>query len=139
MRRTKTKERRKIPRRHIVFYLRVFNADNNKILGHLANLTPRGMMLVSDAPVEKKQKFLLRMKLPKELAGRTEVSFEATCRWCRPDENPDFYISGFKIKSLDRDLESSLLQLVKDFSIEESLKSDDIECPACSLTQTTDS
>jgi hypothetical protein len=139
MRRTKRKhpaDKRKTKRWHLVFYLRVFDGHGQRIVGHLVDISTRGLMLVSDEPIEKGRSLPLRMKLPKEQAGRQELTFSATCRWCRQDTNPDFYIAGFRIDSIPPELPGQLRQLVDDFSIEESLKPADADCPACSLTHT---
>lgn len=134
---TRKVDKRRVPRSHLVFYLRVFDATGTKIVGHLVDISRRGMMLVCDTPFEKSQVLTLRMKLPKEQAGRHELIVEGTCRWCRQDKNPDFYIAGFKFEAIPSDLVEHVRQLTSDFSIEESLQDTESEPPACSLTHTT--
>ncbi len=129
-------DKRKVQRWHLVFYLRVFDGISNRIVGHLVDISAKGMMLVGDAPIEKNQVLALRVRLPKEQDGRREILFEATCRWCRQDANPDFYIAGFRLTAMSPDLQEHLKQLVADFSIEESLRTVGPQCPACSLTHT---
>ncbi|MCB2216219.1 PilZ domain-containing protein [Desulfofustis glycolicus] len=133
---TKKADKRKVQRWHLVFYLRVFDGQSQTIVGHLVDISSRGLMLVCDKPVERGRALTLRMKLPKELAGRQEILFDAVCRWCRQDSNPDFYIAGFKLAAVPDDISENLRQLVGEFSIEESLKTVGSECPACSLTHT---
>ncbi len=43
---------RKIERRYLVFYLRVFDGLSSKIIGHLVDITEEGIMLLSDSPIE---------------------------------------------------------------------------------------
>lgn len=128
------KERRKIARRHLVFYLRIFDGMSSRVLGHLVDITTRGAMLVCDGPIEPNQEFRLRMRLPKELSGRTELVIEAKSLWCRPDSNPDFFLAGFRLAALGAEYEGYIKRLIKDFSIEESLAAGDSESPACSLS-----
>lgn len=132
----KKADKRKVRRWHLVFYLRVFDGQNSTIVGHLVDISSRGLMLACDKPIEKGRILALRLKLPKEQAGRQEIQFEAVCRWCRLDSNPDFYIAGFKIAAPPADLSEQLRQLIDEFSIEESLQTVGSERPACSLTHT---
>lgn len=132
----KKADKRKVQRWHLVFYLRVFDGQSPTIVGHVVDISRRGLMLVCDEPVEKGRALTLRMKLPKEQAGRQEILFDAVCRWCRQDANPDFYIAGFKFAALPADLGEHLRQLVSEFSLEESLQTVGAETPACSLTHT---
>lgn len=129
-------DKRKVQRWHLVFYLRVFDGESNSIVGHLVDISARGLMLVCGAPIEKNRTLTLRIKLPKEQGGRQEILLAATCRWCRQDPNPDFYIAGFKTAAISPDLNEYLRQLINDFSIEESLKTVEAQRPACSLTHT---
>lgn len=130
------KENRIVPRRHLVFYLRVFDGMSSRVLGHLADISSRGAMLVSEKPIQENQEFRLRMRLPREIAGRSEIVINATCRWCRPDTNPDFFIAGFQVSGLDRDYEEHIQHLIEDFSVEETRKANESTRPACNLTHT---
>lgn len=127
-------ERRKIARRHLVFYLRVFDGMSSCVLGHLVDISARGAMLVCDSPVQVNQEFRLRMRLPKEIGGRTELVIDAGSRWCRPDSNPDFFIVGFQLTGLGEEYESYIKRLITDFSIEETATAHENPNPACSLS-----
>ena len=129
-------ERRVFERRHLVFYLRIFDGMSSKVLGHLVDISTRGAMLVCDAPVSLNQDFRLRMRLPTEIGGRSELLIEGTSRWCKPDTNPDFFVVGFKLAKLDSEYEGYIKQLIADFSIEDSVKTQSADQPACNLTST---
>ena len=127
-------DKRKILRRHLVFYLRVFDGMSSRILGQLVNVSPRGVMLISDRPIQENQEYRLRMRLPHEIAGRSELTFEASCRWCTQDSNPDFFIAGFYMQALPEDVEKDLQSLINDFSVEENELINRSTRPACNLT-----
>ncbi|HIQ37967.1 MAG TPA: hypothetical protein EYH36_08250 [Desulfocapsa sulfexigens] len=41
-------EKRGVVRRHLVFYLRIFDGMSSRVLGHLMDISPSGLMLLSD-------------------------------------------------------------------------------------------
>lgn len=88
---------RKVARRHLIYYLRVFDRDSKELLGNLVDISTRGIMLVSDHPLEVGKSFHLRMYLPETVEGSREVEFTAESRWCQNDANPDFYDTGFEL------------------------------------------
>ncbi len=106
---------RSIERRYLVFYLRVFDGQSNKILGHLVDISEQGIMLLSDSPIQINQDYRLRMRLPTELKERNEVIFTATCKWCKNDSNPDFYRAGFQMHDLDSYPKKLITKLIHDF------------------------
>jgi hypothetical protein len=88
---------RKVERRHLIYYLRVYNAKTGALLGNLVDISTRGIMLVSDNPLPVNEDVLLRMVLPDNVEGSREVEFEAVSRWCKNDINPDFFDTGFEL------------------------------------------
>ena len=130
-------EKRKFERRHLVFYLRIFDGMSSRVLGHLVDISTRGAMLVCDAPIHLNQEFRLRMRLPKEIGGRSELVLNASSRWCRPDTNPDFFVVGFQLAALEAEYEEYIKRLITDFSIEETLSVQASERRACSLSSST--
>lgn len=109
---------RKVERRHLVFYLRVFDGMGSKVIGHIVDISAQGLMLISDSPVPVNEDYRLRMRLPSEIADRDEILLNATSRWCKPDVNPDFYITGFQIHGLTPEIEKYIVCLIKDFSFD---------------------
>lgn len=112
-------EQRQVARRHLVFYLRVFDGMGSRVLGHLMDISSHGLMLLSDEPVAVNEEYRLRMRLPKEVAGSDEVLFGAVSRWCRQDENPDFYITGFQIQDMDDATRELMSRLIEEFGFAE--------------------
>lgn len=98
-------ERRKLKRRHIIYYLLVFDQDTQSMLGHLVDITPHGMMVISEQPQEVGRLYNLRLLLPYQIAGKREVIFQAHSKWCQKDLNPDFYDTGFQLLNVsDEDI-----------------------------------
>ena len=42
-------------RTHLIYRLRVFNASTGKLLGHMTDITPEGMMLIGEKAVRPKR------------------------------------------------------------------------------------
>ena len=109
-------ELRQVDRKYLVFYLRVFDGMSSKILGHLVDISEKGIMVVGDNPIPVNEDYRLRMRLPTQLKDRNEILFTATSRWCKSDANPDFYIAGFQIHELDSSTREAIGSLIRDFS-----------------------
>ncbi len=89
--------KRKVARRHLIYYLRVFNKETGELLGNLVDISTRGIMMVSDNPIQVGETYHLRMVLPETVDGTREIEFEAQSRWCKNDTNPDFFDTGFEL------------------------------------------
>lgn len=96
-----SQEHRTLKRRHLIYYLEVFDESSGKLLGHLVDLTVKGMKLTSRNEIETGKKFMLKMTMPEELIRERAVYFSASSMWCSQDVNPDFYATGFNAPDLD--------------------------------------
>lgn len=108
-------ERRKLKRRHLIYYLRVFEQGTNKLMGHLVDLTQEGIMLISEDPIEVNKVYHLRMILPSRMGGKEEWLFDAESRWCKKDVNPDFYDTGFQLLNLKQEGLEIISNLIQGF------------------------
>ncbi len=108
--------RRQVERKYLVFYLRVFDGMSSNVIGHVVNISAKGVLLLSDNPVPVNEEYRLRMRLPSEITDRGEILFNATSRWSKKDANPDFYLTGYKIQNLSSSIKNNILCLIDDFS-----------------------
>ena len=92
---------RGLKRRHLIFYLEVYDDASGELLGHLVDLTTKGLKLVSKAPIAGGKTFTLRMQLPEDYFEEKTLRFQATSRWSSNDINPDFHDTGFLVEKLD--------------------------------------
>jgi hypothetical protein len=107
-------ERRKLKRRHLIYYLRVFHRSTGRQVGHLVDLTPEGMLLMSERPIRVGRTLPLAMTLP-SADGEQKIEFDATSLWTSPDVNPDFYDTGFKFEKVSRRHLAELETLIDDY------------------------
>jgi len=89
------------------------------VMGHLMDISADGLMLLSDEPIEINEEYRLRMRLPKEVSGSDEIVIGAISRWCREDDNPDFYVTGFQIQDMDEETEKILARLIEEFGFQD--------------------
>jgi c-di-GMP-binding flagellar brake protein YcgR len=110
------KKLRQADRWYLVYYLRVFDGMSRNILGHLVDISEKGLMLICENPVEVHGDYRLRMRLPNQMKDRDEIIFSATSRWCKKDANPDFYLVGFEMHDLAPKIREIIVSLITDFS-----------------------
>ena len=111
---------RQADRRHLVFYLRVFDGLSNKILGHLIDVSEKGILLMTDEPLELNEDHRLRIRLPAFVRDRHEVVLKGTSRWCRKESGSDHYLTGFQIYDIDPSTKEIVSDLIKDLGYKEA-------------------
>jgi hypothetical protein len=106
---------RRQERTKLIYHLRVFDARRKRLLGHMVNITPIGLMLIGENPLPVGKKFSLRMDLPRNLMVDTHLTFSAESKWCEKDQNGDFYSVGFSIVKITPEALSVVQKLAQDF------------------------
>ena len=104
--------RRALKRRHLIYYLEVYDEDSDKFLGHLVDITTQGIKLVSKKPIETEKIFSLRMNLPEGYFDDKVLTFKAKSLWSGNDVNPDFFDTGFMAPNLDPKAKETITDLV---------------------------
>ena len=107
--------RRRLKRRHLVYYLQVTTGQDRGLVGHLVDITPDGVMLMTEREMQTGETLPLRLTLPGEPGEGQALEFEATSLWCRPDVNPDFWDVGFKTEGLSLEQASIIETLIEDY------------------------
>lgn len=103
---------RKLKRRHLIYYLEVFDEDTDKLLGHLVDLSTRGIKLVSKKAIATDRDYRLRMALPEGYFPENVIHFQGRALWSGNDVNPDFYDTGFEVANLDKEVRKVIIQLI---------------------------
>jgi hypothetical protein len=91
-------ERRKIQRKSISYYMRVMDANENQMIGHLADINLTGLRMDSQVPIEVTKEFRLRLFTTSDVADKDYIEFGARAKWCNLNQL-DFgvYDIGFEI------------------------------------------
>ena len=104
---------RRLKRRHLVFYLEVYD-ENGAVLGHLVDITTKGIKLVSKEPIEENTDFTLKMELPEEYFSDKFLEFSGRSLWTGPDVNPNFHATGFEITGLEDGARDIIRKLINE-------------------------
>jgi len=105
-------ERRKLPRKYLMVYSRVFHRETGQIVGYLSDLNHLGAMLISDDPQPVGILLPLRFDLPEpHLQGQNRLSLDARVAWCSPDLDPAFFNIGLSFSGLD-EKQSKIIQML---------------------------
>ncbi len=100
-------------RRHLIYYLEVYDDETGELLGHLVDITFEGMKLTSKKEIPTGKDFRLRMMLPEEFFQEKVLMIKATSMWSRKDVNPDFFAVGLKAYDLDKDTADIIFGLIE--------------------------
>ncbi len=103
-------DRRSVKRRHLIYYLRVWDKDNDKVLGHVVDITTDGLMLISEQEIPLEQNFQLEIRFLDPEKGEKTIAFSAVSRWRSKDINPNFVDTGFQLL----DAEKAVLKPIQD-------------------------
>ena len=90
-------DRRKIKRRYLLYYSRVFDAKTGDLIGNLVDITALGAMLVSERPIPVDTVFRLKLELSEDVADKPFLEFTAKSLWSQPDIAPGSYNTGFQM------------------------------------------
>lgn len=107
--------RRKLKRRHLIYYLRVFDIKTNELLGHLVDISPGGVKIMSEGAIPIGDKYQLKMHLPDEMENATDIIFDVECVWSEQDINPEFFAAGFQIQQIDSEHARVIDRLIEEF------------------------
>ena len=79
------KERRKLPRKYLVIYSRVFDRKSGQVIGYLSDLTVEGCMLIGESLIEQDTRLDIRVDLPDDPPfTRKQLDLTARAMWSRP-------------------------------------------------------
>ncbi|MFC1857336.1 PilZ domain-containing protein [Thermodesulfobacteriota bacterium] len=95
-----SKKTRISERKNLVYYLKITDTQANKPMGYAVDISKQGFMLITGKPIESESLFQLKMFLPEEIQVGKYFDFSAMSRWCRQDQNPEYYTVGFQFADL---------------------------------------
>jgi hypothetical protein len=94
-------ENRTLKRKNFISYQEVLSLDQGTKLGQLLDISTDGMRLLGQQQFTPEKHYSCRMVLNAEILGRSNILFDATCVWTRPDQTRHFFEAGFKSLTAD--------------------------------------
>jgi len=108
--------RRKSTRYDIDTFLPVYEQHSYRQIGRLADLSTRGVRLITQKPVEKNDLLHCRIVLPTKVFQQEYLIFNARCMWCRRSKDGASYESGYEIENVSEQDASIILHLLIHFT-----------------------
>lgn len=106
-------DRRRIPRRYLIIYSRVFDQTLGKLLGYLSDLSESGAMIISEEPMTVDSVVPLRFDLPDPKIFQTHnLMITARVAHCVTDISPDFYDIGLEFLEVTQEKKNVLLKMM---------------------------
>ena len=94
-------QKKRLERKDFSYFMQVFNAETQEMVGHLADISSGGFKLDSLKPIEPEVDIKFRLNLTSEVASKPFMVFIARSKWCRPDPlDPFCYNVGFQLISI---------------------------------------
>ena len=114
------KDKRKIDRRFLLYYMRVYDTATRQQIGNLVDITPQGIMVVSEHPLPEGQTTRLRMELTEDVSEKPFMEFAATSKWSEPDIIPNMYNTGFEILDLTPEDSRIIHHIIDEFGFRDN-------------------
>jgi hypothetical protein len=113
-------DKRKVDRRFLLYYMRVYDAATRQQIGNLVDITPAGIMVVSEHPLPEGQTTRLRVEVTNEVSDKPFMEFSAHSKWCEPDVIPNMYNTGFEILDLMPEDSEIILHIIEEFGFRDN-------------------
>lgn len=105
-------------REALIYHLRVFDAETNKVIGYIDDISTTGARLLSEEPIPPHKVCRYRMELPRFYEGKKSVEFDAVTAWSEGDcDRCDFCDSGVEFVELDPMEKERISQLIGGYHI----------------------
>ncbi len=96
----------------LMLYLDVLDAHGGERLGHLGDISPHGLMLITHHPLELGREYPIQIDIPDSVpVGRESLQMRIVPRWEKPNLNPAQICMGCQITDLTEKLQEEILML----------------------------
>jgi len=99
----------------LTYYPTVRNLVDGNTLGFLIDLSPTGMKVMSEKPIEIEKYYRLGIEVQSENAAPRELAVEAKAMWSGRDINPDFIDTGFAFRNLTTASGKIIVRLMNEY------------------------
>jgi hypothetical protein len=112
--------RRKVNRRYLLYFVRVYNADTHQQIGNLVDITPQGAMIVGQDPIPVNLAMRIRVEITADVANIPFLEFPSRSIWCHPDLDPSLYDTGLEILELTPEDSKIIQKIIETFGFRDN-------------------
>ena len=94
------KDKRKLKRRHLIYYLHVLERSSGEHVGYLVDITTNGIMIMRENPVEPETLLELKILLSSEMSSKQYLNFDVKAIHCEKSINETTYEIGCQLLHL---------------------------------------
>lgn len=105
-------ERRREPRSEIKERIKIIDCEYDEKIGNLVDISPRGIRIKGNNPVETHERFQLKIVLNNKILGESEIVVYATCLWTREGDGPSPWLSGFEFYEVSQKASSTIIGFI---------------------------
>ena len=106
-------ERRRLPRKYLIIYSRVFERTLGKLLGYLADLSLEGAMIITEEALVEGDMLPLRFDLPDPQAFQSNtLNINARVARCSPDISPAFFNIGLEFQDVTTEQKATIERMM---------------------------
>lgn len=110
-------EKRKQPRKSPQFFIGVYDNDQTRSVGRVANISSGGLMVIGKCELTRYVNYKISIDLPYAIKEQSQIFFEAQCRWCEIGERSKLYSSGLEITNISSENSEILEKFLEDSQI----------------------
>lgn len=107
-------EKRKQTRKSPQFFIGVYDNDQTKSVGRVANINSDGLMVIGKFELTRYVNYKISMDLPYVVKEQSQIFFEAQCRWCERGGRTKLYSSGLEIINISSENSEILAEFLED-------------------------
>ena len=108
-----TNRKRTSDRLTIHHCINVRNLGSGQTMGEVVNLTPEGLMLVSDEAIAGNTIYQVEFVLPQPILSLSHIELGIECLWCRQADTSDRYWSGHQIIDASVEAQAAVRELLR--------------------------
>lgn len=112
-------DRRAILRRHLIYYLRVWDLKTKKPIGHIVDINSGGFMLISEKRIAPGKTFELEIRWNTPDNQAVKIRFQAESRWSSNDINQAFYDTGFRLLDPVDDALEPIRKMIEEYGFQD--------------------
>ncbi len=106
-------------RRHLIYYVPVFDADTGRLLGHLVDVHMEGMKIMGKVPIKVGTRLRLRLDVSRLLESLETILAEAVIQWQSRSLNPSYYDTGLMFIDLPENATQQIQEMIGSFGFQD--------------------